>query len=241
MLQQLFDDLPVDYIIKKKQVILKSKTISNTNGQSVDNKGTIDQQEIYGNVRDPNAYPLMGVTVWRKGSRTGTVTNEKGNYRIQAATGDTLVFSFLGFKKQEKLVGDEKTLNVILQEEVNSLGEVTLLSTGYQNIQKERATGSFSVIESEELEKVPVNNVINQLEGRVAGLQIDLLASDNTFVYGNQFGETEGNTSYKYRIRGQSTYQANDKPLLVIDGVPSELDIKNLNSNDIEKITFLTG
>ena len=239
VLQQLFDDLPVDYIIKKKQVILKSKTISNTNGQSVDNKGTIDQQEIYGNVRDPNAYPLMGVTVWRKGSRTGTVTNEKGNYRIQAATGDTLVFSFLGFKKQEKLVGDEKTLNVILQEEVNSLGEVTLLSTGYQNIQKERATGSFSVIESEELEKVPVNNVINQLEGRVAGLQIDLLASDNTFVYGNQFGETEGNTSYKYRIRGQSTYQANDKPLLVIDGVPSELDIKNLNSNDIEKITFL--
>ncbi|WP_417885552.1 SusC/RagA family TonB-linked outer membrane protein [Zunongwangia sp.] len=239
VLKQLFTNLPIDYVIKKKQVILKSKTTLNKNDQPSNNTWTLDQQEIYGNVSDQNGYPLMGVTVWRKGTRTGTVTNEKGNYRIQATKGDTLVFSFLGFKKIEKLVEGDKTLDIMMQEDINSLGEVKVLSTGYQNIKKERATGSFSVIKSENLKKINSNNVMNQLEGRVAGLQIDLLASDNTFVYGNQFGETEGNTSYKYRIRGQSTYKANDKPLLVIDGVPSELDIKNLNSNDIEKITFL--
>jgi len=239
VLEQLFNDLPVDYIIKKKQIILKAKTPINTNDQPANDTGSLEQQEIHGSVNDPNGYPLMGVTVWRKGTRTGTVTNEKGNYRIQAAKGDTLVFSFLGFKKQERLVGEESTLDILMQEDVNSLGEVTVLSTGYQSIEKERATGSFSVIKSEELKKVPVNNVMHQLEGRVAGLQVELLESDNTFVYSNLTPEIEGNTSYNFRIRGQSTYQANDDPLLVIDGVPSELDIKNLNSNDIEKITFL--
>ena len=239
VLHQIFSDLPVDYIIKKKQIILKAKPSSTTKEQPAEDTGLIDQNEIYGNIRDSNGYPLMGVTVWRKGSRAGSVTNDDGNYRIEAASGDTLVFSFLGFKQQEKLVRYEKMINVVMQEDVNSLDEVTVLSTGYQNIQKERATGSFSVIKAEDLEKVPVNNVMHQLEGRVAGLQVDILESDNTFVYSNLLGETEGNTSYNFRIRGQSTYQANDNPLLVIDGVPSELDIKNLNSDDIEKITFL--
>ena len=239
VLQKIFSDLPVDYIIKKKQIILKAKPSPASKEQPAENTGLLDQKEIYGNVSDPVGYSLMGVTVWRKGSRTGAVTDDDGNYRIAAASGDTLVFSFLGFKQQEKLVGEEKMINVVMQEDVNSLDEVTVLSTGYQNIRKERSTGSFSVIKAEELEKVPVNNVMHQLEGRVAGLQVDILESDNTFVYSNLLGETEGNTSYNFRIRGQSTYQANDNPLLVIDGVPSELDIKNLNSNDIEKITFL--
>ncbi|MFD2827224.1 SusC/RagA family TonB-linked outer membrane protein [Leeuwenhoekiella polynyae] len=239
VLKQLFVDLPVDYIIKKKQIILKAKPVPGADQQSNTDYGSLEQNEIYGIVNDPYGYPLMGVTVWRKSTRGGTVTDDAGKYRIQAAIGDTLVFNFLGFKQEEKRVGDENAINITLQEDVNSLSEVTVLSTGYQNIQKERATGSFSVINAEELEKVPVNNVMHQLEGRVAGLQIDILESDNTFVYSNLVGETEGNTSYKYRIRGQSTYQGNDKPLLVIDGVPSELDIKNLNSNDIEKITFL--
>ncbi|MDN3596975.1 hypothetical protein [Zunongwangia endophytica] len=67
-----------------------------------------------------------------------------------------------------------------------------MVSTGYQKINKERATGSFSTISGEELQQVPVNNVMHQLEGRVPGLQIEILESDNTFVYDNLERETEG-------------------------------------------------
>ncbi|TRZ41292.1 SusC/RagA family TonB-linked outer membrane protein [Robertkochia solimangrovi] len=200
-----------------------------------------NQQELIVNGRITDSYnvPLIGVTVWRKGTRKGTATDENGNYRIQAAIGDTLVYNYLGYKQQFFEVTKDPVIDVTMEEDISELNAVTVVSTGYQKISRERATGSFSVISSEELEKVPTNNVINRLEGQVAGLQVELYDSDNTFVYGNLMGETEGNTSYNFRIRGQSTYQAEDMPLIVVDGVPTELDIRTLNPDDIENITFL--
>ncbi|RXG32299.1 TonB-linked outer membrane protein, SusC/RagA family [Leeuwenhoekiella marinoflava DSM 3653] len=237
VLEQLFEKLPVSYIIKKKQIILKPETDtipSNTTGFIE------EQQSVSGKIRDHSGVPIMGATVWIKNTRKGVSTNENGYYSLSANTSDTLVYNFLGFKQEERIVGNQSVIDIVLQPDVNNLDEVTIMmSTGYQKIAKERATGSFSVIDGEELQKVPVNNIMNQLEGRVAGLQIDILESDNTFVYSNQLGDTEGNTSYNFRIRGQSTYQGNDAPLIVIDGAPTELDIKAINSDDVEKITFL--
>lgn len=195
--------------------------------------------EINGIVTDSNKMPLMGVTIWVKGTRKGTTTNEFGNYIVTATKGDTLVYNYLGFKQKEIVVTNKPVINVTMQEDFSELDAVTIVSTGYQKISKERATGSYSVLNSEDLAKVPTNNVINRLEGQVAGLQVELYDSDNTFVYGNLSGSVEGNTSYNFRIRGQSTYEAEDMPLIIVDGVPTELDIRTLNPDDIENITFL--
>ncbi|WBL26572.1 SusC/RagA family TonB-linked outer membrane protein [Zunongwangia sp. HGR-M22] len=233
VLNQLFRNFPVSFVIQKKQIILKEKEKSSTTS-SADMQGFID-----GTVKDETNFPIMGATVWLKNSRIGAVTDEDGKFRIQAATGDTLVFSFIGFKTKEHVLGNEKNLVIQLKTDVSGLDQVTVVSTGYQKINKERATGSFSTISGEELQEVPVNNVMHQLEGRVPGLQIEILESDNTFVYDNLEREQEGNTSYNFQIRGQSTIDGNTSPLIVIDGAPTELDIKNINSADVENITFL--
>ncbi len=204
----------------------------------IGNKSAQDMK-VSGTVTGRDKQPIAGVTIWLKGTRKGVITNGVGKYSISGKTGDTLVFSFLGYKKQHIAIANNPVIDVVLLENINSLEEVTLISTGYQKISKERSTGSVSIITSKELEKVPVSNIMHKLEGQVAGLQVDILESDNTFVYSNLFGDGEGRTSYNFRIRGQSTYQGNEMPLIIVDGAPTELDIRTLNPNDIEKVTFL--
>lgn len=195
--------------------------------------------DIRGTVTDKNKQPLAGVSLWVKGTRRGAVSGDFGNFTLSAKLNDTIVFQYLGFKSKELVIDKRrKEWNVIMEQDFNSLDEVSIVSTGYQKISKERATGSFATVTSEELEKVPTNNLINKLEGRVPGLQIDIQESDNTFLY-NNISTSEGEASYKFRIRGQSTYKAEDMPLIVIDGTPTELDIRTLNPSDIAQITFL--
>ncbi|MCR8668961.1 SusC/RagA family TonB-linked outer membrane protein [Aestuariibaculum sp. M13] len=233
-------DITVDRLLQKSLSSGNYSVVLSENNVILIKKKEDDQNiKITGKVIDESGLPVPGVTVLIKGTFKGTATDFDGSYSIVVPNSENiLVFSALGFETKEIKVGKEKTINITLKESIKELEEV-LISTGYQNISKERATGSFSVIESEDLQRIPGSNAIMKLEGQVAGLQIDLLESDNTFVYGNLLPETEGNTSYNFRIRGQSTYQAEDMPLVVLDGAPTELDIRTINPNDIEKITFL--
>lgn len=198
--------------------------------------------KIKGVVTNSKKEYLIGATVWVKGTKNGAITNFDGSYEIMAKKGDVLVFEYLGYKKLEVTVTDSLVINPILLEDVSKLDEVKIVSTGYQKIDKERSTGSFVTITAKDLEKVPINNVLHRLEGQVAGLQLDVQDSDNSFVYSNTFGKNEGKFSYNVAIRGTSTFasaDSNTMPLIVLDGTPTELDIRTINPNDIEKITFL--
>ncbi len=249
--EDLFKDLPKVHLKKGNvsvDLLLKNSIANEAFNMVLSDNNTIlikrknDQQEIRisGKVVDSKGIPIPGVTVLIKGTFRGVSTDMDGNYNISVMHKENvLVFSALGFKTTEITVGEQKIIKVVLQEDVKELDEVTIVSTGYQKISKERATGSYAVVKSEDLDKIPGSNAIMKLEGQVPGLQIDLLESDNTFVYGNLLPESEGNTSYNFRIRGQSTYQAEDMPLIVVDGTPTELDIRTLNPKDIDKITFL--
>jgi len=198
-----------------------------------------EKVKIKGVVTNVKKEYLIGASIWVKGTKVSTYTNFDGSYEIMAQKGDVLVIDYMGYKKLEITVGDSVIINPILLEDVNKLDEVKIVSTGYQNIDKERSTGSFVTITAKDLEKVPVNNVLHRLEGQVAGLQLDLLDADNTFVYGRKFGSGSEKTAYNFSIRGKSTIDSNDMPLVVLDGTPTELDIRTINPNDIEKITFL--
>ena len=180
--------------------------------------------------------PLPGVTVLKKGTTQGTETDFNGNYSVKAKTGDVLVYSFVGMKTIEKTVGSSNTIDVIL-ESANVLDEVIV--TGYTSTRKSEITGAAVKIDSESISQVVTANVDNALQGKVAGVAIS----------GNS--GTPGSVA-TIRIRGNSSINASNDPLYVIDGVPvtsgnissstasSSLSaISAIDSNNIESITVL--
>ncbi len=211
--------------------------------------GMASAQTITGKVSSATG-PLPGVNVLVKGTSTGAITDAGGNYSIQAAAGNTLVFSFIGFLTQEIPVGSSSTLNVTLQEDVKALEEVVVTALGIQ--QEKRALNySLQEVKSDEIIKAREPNVVNALNGKVAGVQIT-----------SQAGSPGAAASIN--IRGKSSFQGNSQPLFVVDGVPinnsfravgtssganieasSSVDNPNrvvdINPDDIESVSVLKG
>ena len=131
---------------------------------------------VTGTVKDTDGYPLPGVTVRIKDTNVGTMTDANGAFRLNippAMTNGTLVFSFVGMKEQEvavKFGENTAPVNIIMREDTELLEEVVV--TGYQTISKERATGSFAMVNEDDLKAKVANSILPQLEGKVPGLII---------------------------------------------------------------------
>lgn len=179
---------------------------------------------IFGIVTDENNEPLIGATVYVKETKKGTTTDLDGRFRIEIAQGQMLVVSYVGMNTKE-LIPDlvEQEIHITLEPNTEILAEVMV--TGYQTLSKERSTGAFSKISTEDLALKRKNNLASMLEGQVAG-----------YVDG--------------KIRGITTMNAVASPLVVIDGFPVEKTSLNkigetsesmpdLNPEDIESITVL--
>ncbi|HBO28444.1 MAG TPA: SusC/RagA family TonB-linked outer membrane protein, partial [Leeuwenhoekiella sp.] len=178
------------------------------------------QQTVKGVVKDPNGVPLGGVTVMIPDSSRGTVTDFDGNFSIQVNSGETLQFSYVGFTKQEVVISNQSLLEIIMAEDAQALDAVVVTALG---IKKEKKALGYAVqeVEGDNLEKAKEPNFVNQLSGRVAGLNI----KNSTDLFQNPTIELRGAT-----------------PLLVIDGIPDRtLDIWKINSDDIESISVLKG
>ncbi|HEY1163707.1 MAG TPA: TonB-dependent receptor plug domain-containing protein, partial [Chitinophaga sp.] len=174
-------------------------------------------QIITGTVSDEQGTKLPGISVVVKGSSQGTTTGEEGQFRITAAGNATLVFSSIGFTTQEVAVGGRSVINVTLTAGKKELEEVVVTALGI----KKQARGlgySVTAVKPEELTVNRTSNVMNALQGKVAGLNISSL------------GTGPGGTS-KVRIRGQSSLSGQNNPLIVINGVP--VDNTNFNDNTI--------
>lgn len=178
---------------------------------------------------------LPGVSVVIKGSVRGTTTDGNGNYQLDvpnAAT--TLVFSFVGYERQEVTVGAQTTLNVALAVGDKTLNEVVVV--GYGQVRKNDLTGAVATVPVDEIRKVAVTSLDQSLQGRAAGVQI----TQNS-------GAPGGATTI--RIRGGNSIQGDNEPLYVIDGIPFKNDgagsgssfnvLSTLNPNDIESISVL--
>ena len=197
---------------------------------------------VTGRITDEKSVPLPGVNILIKGTTVGFVSDVDGNFQALCSKGDTLLFTMIGFEPAMKAVSDETPIMVQMKESTESLDEVVVVSTGYTRLPKERATGSFGVVTAKELAKRPSPNILNRLEGVVPGVYVDIKNSDMTFLYGSnrQDGQLEEQNNISMNIRGKSSFSdAMSRPLLVIDGFPTDLEMKNLNPNDVESITFL--
>lgn len=175
--------------------------------------------------------PIPGVNIIIKGTTTGAISDFDGNYSIQANEGDTLVFSYIGFDTQE-IVVTVSTLNVVLQESTNLLDEVVVI--GYGTTTVKDATGSVDLVTTEDFNKGAIVSTDQLLNGKAAGVRIT-----------NAGGTPDA--APNIRIRGGASLNANNNPLIVIDGVPIGQDnpagvsnpLNLINPNDIESFSIL--
>ena len=182
---------------------------------------------VKGKVTEGNGLPLPSATVLIKGTTKGTTTDANGNFAIKVPEGTVLVFSFMGFHKQEIAVSPEDLeINVVMQEAAMELGEVAVISTGYQLIKPEQSTGSIATMRAKEYDsRINTTDFLTSLENRIPGLLI------------NNDIEFDGNSLFQ--IRGISTINGGKEPLIVIDGYPTELSLDMINPNEIESVTVL--
>lgn len=168
---------------------------------------------------------LPGVSVQVKGTTTGTVTAVNGNYSITAPSNATLVFSFIGYTKQEIVVGNRSVINVRIAPDATTLKEVNVVSVGYGTVRKKDLTGSVSSVSGTQLEKPPVATLDQALQGRASGVAVT--SNDGAPGAGIQV-----------QIRGVGSLGNND-PLYVVDGYPITGGLSNINPGDIASIDIL--
>lgn len=183
------------------------------------------QVTISGKVtNEKDGSPLSNVTVTIKGTGTGTTTDAQGLYEISAPnTSSVLIFSFTGFASKEVTVGNQTTINVVLGTKADVLNEVVVI--GYGTVNRRDLTGAVTTVKAEKLMDAPVPNLTQALEGKVAGVHVDVNSSAPGY-------------GAKVRIRGIGSINSNVDPLYVVDGVIG-VDGNSINPNDIASVEVL--
>lgn len=186
--------------------------------------GISQTKTISGTVSD-SAGPLPGANVFVKGTTLGVSTNFDGEFVIENVTSqDILVFSYIGFLKQEVTVENQTLINVILQEDAESLDEVIVV--GYGTQKKSNVVGSVSSVAVEEAAAIPTTNVSEMLRGRAAGVQVNL-------------GDARPGGDSNIVIRGNVSVAPNgNSPLIIVDGLPFD-SLNDVSPDDIANIEIL--
>ena len=177
---------------------------------------------VTGVVKDASGETVIGATVREKGTDNATVTDLNGNYTIRVAPKAALVFSYVGYKSAEVNVGGRTSVNVTLQEDNHTLNELVVI--GYGTMKKSDLTGAVGSLAAKDMENAPVANIGQAMQGKIAGLQVV------------DAGKPGDNVSIK--IRGLGSIN-NCDPLVVIDGVPTDLGLNAINTADVERIDVL--
>ncbi|MBC9931210.1 SusC/RagA family TonB-linked outer membrane protein [Chitinophaga qingshengii] len=214
-LQQCFKDQPLTFTIVDKVVIIKREKTATAAPLAVE---TIAALPITGTVTDSAGTPLPGASIVIKGTTKSTISDVDGRFNIDAKPGEVLVIRYVGFNNQEITIGKSSSIQVKLEQLSNRLTGISVVSTGYQTISKERAPGSYATISADDMKGRMQTGILDRIEGMAAGM-----------------------TSYKgkQQIRGVSTLSSQTAPLYVIDGMPFEGDSAVINPSDIATITVL--
>lgn len=234
-LKELLKGQSFTYTIDGKNIIIVPKKTAVRNDDPdilAIPSADVELAPITGLITDSLGNPLAGASITIQGKGTTTVSDASGRFSIEASVGDVLLVSFVGYENQRITVRANQSLSIHLTRKVSGLDEITVVSTGYQEIPKERATGSFVQINNELLNRTVSTNVLDRLYTITSGLNYNPKNS------GSAIKST-------INIRGISTINTDMKPLIVIDGFPYDEGtiangaIYNVNPNDIESITVL--
>jgi len=239
VLEKCFNNQPVTYVIVQNTIIVKRKPAISLSA--------LRDITVSGTVSDTAGKPIPGVSVRLKGTTTGTVTDVAGNYHLNADGSGTLVFTFIGYQTREVSINNATHINIVLKEQASALSEVVVTALGVRR-SEQSLTYATQQVSSDELNQVKTDNLMNALNGKVAGVTITPSASG-----------VGGST--KVILRGSRSANGNNQPLYVIDGIPilnsgnangqpngsyggstdSGDGISNLNPEDIASISVLEG
>lgn len=177
---------------------------------------------VSGKVTDRSGNPLPGVSVFIKGTTTGTATDLNGEYRLQVPETATIIYSFIGFTNKEVVWNGQTRIDVVLRENTREVEEVVVV--GYGTQKKINLTGAVSQIESEVIENRPAPNLTRMLQGALPNLNIRMVDGSPT-------------RSAAFNIRGTTSIGAGGDALVLIDGVEGDPNL--INPNDVESVSIL--
>lgn len=201
------------YRIQGKQIILITRPKE------------IPLNKYTGVITDPYGESVIGASITLKDNTSiGTITDFDGNFSIEAPVGSTLLVSFVGYISKEIKLGNKTSLQITLKEDAQILDEVVVV--GYGVMRKRDVSTSIAQVKAEDIAGTPVTDFRQAIVGKMAGVQV-LQPS----------GDPEGTATI--RVRGISSVNAGNDPLYIIDGMPVERGLANLNNNDIESIEVL--
>ncbi len=219
-LEEALDDLlagqSINYGIQGKNIVLK-KQVSDTKTQ----KPSPKVETLNGVIKDDTGLELPGATVLVKGSTRGVMADIDGKFSITANKGDVLIFSMLGYEETSITVAGQKDISVVLYPKKNELDEVMVVAYGKQR--KESVIGAISTIKVDK-----INHSVNKLSNVLAGQMAGIVAVQRSGEPG------EGSDFW---IRGVSTFGANNRPLVLVDGI--ERDLNLVDADDIETFSIL--
>ena len=183
------------------------------------------QKTVSGTVTDPAGETVIGATVMVKGTNNGVATDINGRYALKDVPDDAIiVFSSIGYKTEEVKVDGRSTIDVVMSDDQQILEEVVVV--GYGSLSRKELTSSIVQIDKDQFQQGGMNNVMEMLSGKVAGLNVANTAS------------ADPNSTSDLQIRGATSLSASNSPLIVIDGVAGG-DIRTLAPQDIESMTVL--
>ncbi len=179
---------------------------------------------VTGKINDSAGEAIIGASILVKGTTNGTITDFDGNFTVSNVASDaTLVISYIGYKTQEIAIKGKTSIDIVLQEDTETLEEVVVVGYGVQR--KSDLTGAVaSVKASDALKNTPASNVSDALQGRMSGVSV--------------IGNGDPSKSSTIRIRGVNSVSGDAGPLVVIDGFIGG-DLKNINPSDIQSIEVL--
>jgi len=218
ILDKIFEGTNVIYTVKGRQIVLTTPEAN-----TIVEMSSVGQQQkkVTGKVTDSTGASLPGVSVVLKGTTSGVITDNSGNYSLSNIPENaTLQFSFVGMKIQELKVGNQTSINIILSEEAIGLEEVVAI--GYGTQKKKDLTGSVAVVDINALKSIPSGSADQALQGQASGVVV--ISSGAPGGTNNIF------------IRGVSSF-GDTQPLVIVDGVQSSLH--DINANDAESIQVL--
>lgn len=182
----------------------------------------VSEITVVGVVSDANGEPIAGASVMVPGTQNGVNTGYEGDYSITVKKGQTLRFSFIGFETKDITV-EKARYDIVLNEEAQTIDHVVV--TGYSQVELRKSTGAVGVITAEELKDNPLKNMDQLLQGKLAGVNVQMTSG-------------RPGTAAKVRIRGTNTLTGNAEPLWVVDGVPLQKNIPALNTSQIRSGDF---
>ena len=217
VVDRIFAGQGVNCIINDKSILI-TKVPSQPSAA-----GSPQESTVTGQVKGPNGLPLVGVTVLIDGTMVRTTTDASGNFRIRAKSGDTLVFSYIGYDERREKVGARTEIDVTLAESSTLVNEVVVIGYGTQS--RRTLSTAISKVSGEVLDNAPAATVGDALKGRVAGLHV-------------QTSNAIAGESPRMMIRGGSSITMGNDPIYIVDGALRE-DLTGINTNDIESMEVL--